>query len=101
VAEEHYYGADVLVTRKGAIRAAGDLGIIPGSMGGPYVGSASRSAVRDVVMWLSARWSHITFSNVYWPLPGRGALHDQSPGGTVEQVPQADWENPARACDCR
>jgi tRNA-splicing ligase RtcB len=34
VAEEHHYGADVLVTRKGAIRAgAGELGIIPGSMG--------------------------------------------------------------------
>jgi len=31
---EHHYGADVLVTRKGAVRAAeGDLGIIPGSMG--------------------------------------------------------------------
>jgi tRNA-splicing ligase RtcB len=34
VAREHHYGADVLVTRKGALRArAGDLGIIPGSMG--------------------------------------------------------------------
>jgi tRNA-splicing ligase RtcB len=34
VAEEHHYGADVLVTRKGAIRAGdGELGIIPGSMG--------------------------------------------------------------------
>ena len=34
VAREHHYGADVWVTRKGAIRArAGDLGIIPGSMG--------------------------------------------------------------------
>ncbi len=34
VAKEHHYGADVWVTRKGAIRArAGDLGIIPGSMG--------------------------------------------------------------------
>ena len=31
---EHHYGADVWVTRKGAIRAReGDLGIIPGSMG--------------------------------------------------------------------
>lgn len=31
---EHHYGADVWVTRKGAVRArAGDLGIIPGSMG--------------------------------------------------------------------
>lgn len=34
VAQEHHYGAEVWVTRKGAIRArAGDLGIVPGSMG--------------------------------------------------------------------
>ena len=34
VAKEHHYGADVFVTRKGAVRArAGDWGIIPGSMG--------------------------------------------------------------------
>jgi tRNA-splicing ligase RtcB len=34
VAREHHYGVDVLVTRKGAVRAReGDLGIIPGSMG--------------------------------------------------------------------
>jgi tRNA-splicing ligase RtcB len=34
VALEHHYGADVWVTRKGAIRAReGDSGIIPGSMG--------------------------------------------------------------------
>ena len=34
VAKEHHFGADVWITRKGAIRArAGDLGIIPGSMG--------------------------------------------------------------------
>ncbi|GLY22042.1 RNA-splicing ligase RtcB [Micromonospora sp. NBRC 101691] len=39
VAEETYDGVEVLVTRKGAIRAgAGDLGIIPGSMGtGSYI----------------------------------------------------------------
>ncbi|BCB79119.1 hypothetical protein Pflav_055290 [Phytohabitans flavus] len=39
VAEESYGGVEVLVTRKGAIRAgAGDLGIIPGSMGtGSYI----------------------------------------------------------------
>lgn len=31
---EHHYGENVIVTRKGAIRArAGDMGIIPGSMG--------------------------------------------------------------------
>ena len=34
VAKEHHFGADVWVTRKGAVRArTGDLGIIPGSMG--------------------------------------------------------------------
>ncbi len=34
VAKEHHYGANVWVTRKGAIRAReGDLGIVPGSMG--------------------------------------------------------------------
>jgi len=34
VNKEHHYGADVWVTRKGAIRAGVDeLGIIPGSMG--------------------------------------------------------------------
>jgi tRNA-splicing ligase RtcB len=34
VARERHYDEDVLVTRKGAVRAgAGDMGIIPGSMG--------------------------------------------------------------------
>jgi tRNA-splicing ligase RtcB len=34
VSFEHHYGANVIVTRKGAVRArAGELGIIPGSMG--------------------------------------------------------------------
>ncbi|CAB4189977.1 tRNA-splicing ligase, RtcB [uncultured Caudovirales phage] len=34
VSRENHFGANVLVTRKGAVRArAGDLGIIPGSMG--------------------------------------------------------------------
>ena len=34
VVQEHHFGADVWVTRKGAVRAgAGELGIIPGSMG--------------------------------------------------------------------
>ncbi|MCH6161897.1 RtcB family protein [Streptomyces marispadix] len=39
VAEEQYEGVELLVTRKGAIRAgAGDYGIIPGSMGtGSYI----------------------------------------------------------------
>ena len=34
ISREHHYGEDVLVTRKGAVRAGlGDMGIIPGSMG--------------------------------------------------------------------
>lgn len=34
VAREHHFGEDIFVTRKGAVRAgAGELGIIPGSMG--------------------------------------------------------------------
>jgi tRNA-splicing ligase RtcB len=34
VAREHHFGSDILVTRKGAVRAAkGVMGIIPGSMG--------------------------------------------------------------------
>ena len=34
VEREHHYGENVLVTRKGAVRAReGDLGIVPGSMG--------------------------------------------------------------------
>jgi tRNA-splicing ligase RtcB len=34
VSREHHFGADVLVTRKGAVRARrGELGIVPGSMG--------------------------------------------------------------------
>jgi len=34
VSREHHYGKDVMVTRKGAVRAAkGELGIVPGSMG--------------------------------------------------------------------
>jgi tRNA-splicing ligase RtcB len=34
VAEEHHFGEDLIVTRKGAIRAGrGEMGIIPGSMG--------------------------------------------------------------------
>ncbi len=34
VSQEHHYGEDVFVTRKGAVRAGlGEMGIIPGSMG--------------------------------------------------------------------
>ncbi len=46
VEREHHYGADVWLTRKGAIRARrGELGIIPGSMGArSYIVRGSGSA---------------------------------------------------------
>jgi len=51
VSREHHCGADVLLTRKGAVRAReGDLGIIPGSMG-----SATRTASTAAAMAPAAR----------------------------------------------
>ena len=48
VAQEHQFGHDVYVTRKGAVRARiGDLGIIPGSMGArSYIVCCSHGAGR-------------------------------------------------------
>ena len=49
VAREHHYGEDVLVTRKGAVRAGeGDLGIIPGSMGAQLVHRARQGQPREL-----------------------------------------------------
>ena len=43
----HHYGADVFVTRKGAVRAGeGELGIIPGSMGARRSSSAASATRR-------------------------------------------------------
>ena len=42
LSREHHFGKDVIVTRKGAVRArVGDLGIIPGSMGRDRSSSAA------------------------------------------------------------
>jgi RNA-splicing ligase RtcB len=41
---EHHYGENVLITRKGAVRAReGDMGIIPDSMGALRTSCAARS----------------------------------------------------------
>lgn len=70
VAEERYDGVDVLVTRKGAIRAgSGELGIIPGSMAtGTYIvkglgsGAAFNSASHGAGRKMSRNKAKKTFT---------------------------------------
>ncbi|MFV2196907.1 RtcB family protein [Nocardiopsis sp. LOL_012] len=96
VAEETYDGVDVLVTRKGAIRAgAGDLGIIPGSMAtGTYIvrglgnpdsfNSASHGAGRR----MSRTKARKTFTKVDLEKQTRG-VECRKDLGVVDEIPGA------------
>ncbi|MGW7580241.1 RtcB family protein [Kitasatospora sp. NPDC054768] len=96
VAEERYDGVDVLVTRKGAIRAgSGDLGIIPGSMGtGSYIvrglgnassfNSASHGAGRK--MSRTAAKKRFTAQDLVEQTKGVECRKD---GGVVDEIPGA------------
>ncbi|MDY0813171.1 RtcB family protein [Kitasatospora purpeofusca] len=96
VAEERYDGVDLLVTRKGAIRAgAGDYGIIPGSMGtGSYIvrglgneasfNSASHGAGRK--MSRSAAKKRFTTSDLAEQTAGVECRKD---AGVVDEIPGA------------
>lgn len=96
VAEERYDGVDVLVTRKGAIRAgSGDLGIIPGSMGtGSYIvrglgnaasfNSASHGAGRK--MSRNAAKKRFTAHDLVEQTKGVECRKD---GGVVDEIPGA------------
>lgn len=96
VAEETYGGVDVLVTRKGAIRAGfGDLGIIPGSMGtGSYIvkglgnedsfNSASHGAGRT--MSRSQAKKQFTVADLTAQTAGVECRKDQ---GVVDEIPGA------------
>ncbi|MEU3567263.1 RtcB family protein [Kitasatospora sp. NPDC036755] len=96
VAEERYDGVDVLVTRKGAIRAgSGDLGIIPGSMGtGSYIvrglgnaasfNSASHGAGRK--MSRNAAKKRFTTQDLVEQTKGVECRKD---GGVVDEIPGA------------
>lgn len=96
VAEERYDGVDVLVTRKGAIRAgSGDMGIIPGSMGtGSYIvrglgneasyNSASHGAGRR--MSRSAAKRTFTTADLEAQTAGVECRKD---GGVVDEIPGA------------
>ncbi|WP_406088975.1 RtcB family protein [Kitasatospora purpeofusca] len=96
VSEERYDGVDLLVTRKGAIRAgAGDYGIIPGSMGtGSYIvrglgneasfNSASHGAGRK--MSRSAAKKRFTTSDLVEQTAGVECRKD---AGVVDEIPGA------------
>ncbi|WP_406203999.1 RtcB family protein [Kitasatospora sp. NBC_01560] len=96
VAEERYDGVDLLVTRKGAIRAgSGDYGIIPGSMGtGSYIvrglgneaafNSASHGAGRK--MSRTAAKKRFTTSDLVEQTKGVECRKDS---GVVDEIPGA------------
>ncbi|MCW7991517.1 Fis family transcriptional regulator, partial [Streptomyces platensis subsp. clarensis] len=96
VAEERYEGMDLLVTRKGAIRAgSGDLGIIPGSMGtSSYIvkglgneaafNSASHGAGR--LMSRSAAKRHFTVRDLEEQTRGVECRKD---AGVLDEIPGA------------
>jgi tRNA-splicing ligase RtcB len=84
VAEERYDGMDLLVTRKGAIRAgSGDFGIIPGSMG---TGSYIVKGLGNVESFNSA--SH-------------GAGRRMSRNAAKRQFSTRDLEDQTRGVECR
>ncbi len=96
VARESYDGVELIVTRKGAIRAArGDLGLIPGSMGtGSYVvrglgneaslNSASHGAGRRMSRTRAKR----TFSTEDLALQTAG-VECRKDAGVVDEIPGA------------
>jgi tRNA-splicing ligase RtcB len=96
VEREHHYGADVWVTRKGAIRArAGDLGIIPGSMGArSYIvrGKGSAESFESCAHGAGRRMSRTQAQKAYTARD----LEEQTAGvicrkdrGVVDEIPAA------------
>lgn len=96
VAEETYEGVDVLVTRKGAIRAGrGDLGIIPGSMAtGVYIvrglgnPASYNSAAHGAGRRMSRSKARKTFSRRDLLTQTRG-VESRKDIGIVDEIPDA------------
>ncbi|GAB3475354.1 RtcB family protein [Nocardiopsis coralliicola] len=96
VAEERHGGVDVLVTRKGAIRAgAGDLGIIPGSMAtGTYIvrglgNTASfESASHGAGRRMSRNKARMTFTEADLAEQTAG-VECRKDAGVVDEIPGA------------
>ena len=96
VEREHHYGKDVWVTRKGAIRArAGDLGIIPGSMGAKsYIvrGKGSEESFQSCAHGAGRRMSRTQAQKSFTPQD----LVEQTRGvvcrkdrGVIDEIPGA------------
>jgi len=96
VERERHYGADVWVTRKGAIRARrGDLGIIPGSMGvRSYIvrGKGSEESFQSCAHGAGRRMSRTQAQKQYTPQD----LAEQTAGvvcrkdrGVIDEIPGA------------
>jgi tRNA-splicing ligase RtcB len=96
VAEETYEGVDLLVTRKGAIRAGhGDLGIIPGSMGtGSYIvrglgnTSSFESASHGAGRRMSRNKAKKTFTAADLAAQTEG-VECRKDSGVVDEIPAA------------
>ncbi|GAA2361947.1 RtcB family protein [Saccharopolyspora halophila] len=96
VAEETFDGVDVLVTRKGAIRAgSGEMGIIPGSMGtGSYIvrglgnPESFRSASHGAGRRMSRRKAKKTFSADDLAAQTAG-VECRKDGAVVDEIPSA------------
>ncbi|TDB92262.1 RtcB family protein [Actinomadura sp. 7K534] len=96
VAEEEYGGVELLVTRKGAIRAgAGDLGIIPGSMAtGTYIvrGLGNETAYNSASHGAGRRMSrnkarkHFTVDDLVEQTRGVECRKDS---GVIDEIPGA------------
>ncbi|MBA0127431.1 RtcB family protein [Haloechinothrix sp. YIM 98757] len=96
VAEETYDGVNLLVTRKGAIRAgAGELGIVPGSMGtGSYIvrglgnERAFRSAAHGAGRRMSRNKARKTYSARDLAAQTRG-VECRKDAGALDEIPAA------------
>ncbi|MBF8190346.1 RtcB family protein [Nonomuraea sp. K274] len=96
VAEERYDGVDVLVTRKGAIRAgSGELGIIPGSMAtGTYIvkglgnGAAFNSASHGAGRKMSRTKAKKTFTVKDLEAQTLG-VECRKDSGVIDEIPGA------------
>ncbi len=96
VEREHHYGADVWVTRKGAIRArAGDLGIIPGSMGAKsYIvrGKGSEESFQSCAHGAGRRMSRTQAQKAFTPRDLAEQTHGvvcRKDRGVIDEIPAA------------
>ena len=96
VARERHFGAEVYVTRKGAIRAgAGELGIIPGSMGArSYIvrGKGSAESFHSCAHGAGRRMSRSQAKKMFSPddlARQTAGVECRKDAGVVDEIPGA------------